>query len=812
MYRFNVWGFLLVAAVACQPASNEVAGDETTNSHEQMVAGAGTIDPALLTTTAAKAKEKGCLSCHEGIEDIREETSVMLLQIKGMGIGHGDPGGCVVCHGGTPTATTMELAHSGTPKTMPEVGPREFYPDPGSIWVANNTCGQCHPGYVYRLERALMNTEAGKIQGNLHTWGIDEVKNHKVPWGNYDVQDTDGPVPTVGTETYKAYMADMMAAHKEQFPTSLTQVPQPSVEDIEKDPKLAGFTYQRQQCQRCHVGVRGREKRGDYRGMGCSSCHILYGNEGIYEGDDPTIDKTEKGHLLRHRIHGTREAGNGIPVETCNSCHNRGKRIGVTYQGLMEFPYGSPYNDAGEKQPKLHTKRYLFISDDLHHQIESRPGNPKGGLLCQDCHTSIDMHGDGNIFGTTLAQVEIECQDCHGTPEQFPWELPVGFGEEFDKPLGREGRGLASEPLIETAAFGTAYEARDGFLLTARGNPFGNVVKDGKEVILHSAAGNDFKVPVLKQIATDNSWKSPDAKVAMSSVKSHNENLECYACHASWVPQCYGCHVQVNYGKDSDGKPLEDVDWIASGSARKSDGQTAESKLGTPGIKSPGKVYETRSYLRWEEPVLGINGEGRVTPLMPGCQVLFTVIGRDGKTRTLNEIAKSPDEAKDIGQEHVPLALDMAPVQPHSAQRKARSCESCHNNPKALGYGISGGVFQTRYAENIVEDLIDQRTGKPIPKNYKIQIPAIPALTFDWSTIVDRDGNQVQTVGTHWPLSRALNAEERAGIDRTGLCMGCHQEMSSKALWDKMASPGRLNDKQHIDLMNKLFKQAAKNK
>ena len=110
---------------------------------------------------------------------------------------------------------------------------------------------------------------------------------------------------------------------------------------------MAGFTYQRQQCQRCHVGVKGREKRGDYRGMGCSACHIPYSNEGFYEGGDPTINKEERGHLLVHRIQGTRKAKvevsgheySGIPVETCNSCHNRGKRIGVTYQGLMEFEY-----------------------------------------------------------------------------------------------------------------------------------------------------------------------------------------------------------------------------------------------------------------------------------------------------------------------------------------------------------------------------------------------------------------------------------------------------------------------------------------
>ena len=45
----------------------------------------------------------------------------------------------------------------------------------------------------------------------------------------------------------------------------------------------------------------------------------------------------------------------------------------------MEFPYGSPYSPTGGKQPKLHTKNYLFIKDDLHHQVESRPENPEGG-------------------------------------------------------------------------------------------------------------------------------------------------------------------------------------------------------------------------------------------------------------------------------------------------------------------------------------------------------------------------------------------------------------------------------------------------
>jgi len=156
--------------------------------------------------------------------------------------------------------------------------------------------------------------------------------------------------------------------------------------------------------------------------------------------------------------------------------------------------------------------------------------------------------------------------------------------------------------------------------------------------------------------------------------------------------------------------------------------------------------------------------------------------------------------------------MDMAPVQPHSAQRKARTCESCHNNPKAIGYGISGGVFMARTTENVVEDLMDQKTGKPIPKNFKIQISKIDGLDFDWSTIVNQKGEQVQTVGTHWPLSRALPKDMRDAMERTGLCMGCHIEMGNDKLWTKVSTDGQLTNKKHIELMNKMFKAYAKSK
>ena len=761
-------------------------------------AASGCLAAGFETVSTGRANSLGCLSCHEGIENFSDGP--MHETIVGIGEEHGDPGGCVVCHGGTPRATTKAGAHAGAPADLAEDGgPDRFFPDPGSIFIGERGCGQCHEGYAGRLAKSLMNTEAGKLQGNLWSWGVQT--DRKVVWGNYDITDSDGRVPAVGTDAYKAYMTAFAKAHPDQMPSEMKQVPQVDIDQIPDHPNLAGITYSRQQCQRCHVGVSGREKRGDFRGTGCSSCHVPYSNDGLYEGGDPTINKEQPGHLLVHRMQATRKSKvtvngiqySGIPSETCNSCHNRGKRIGVSYQGLMEFPYGSPYDGHGGKQPKLHTKNYLFIKDDLHHQVQSRPGNPQGGLLCQDCHTSIDMHGDGNLFGTTLAQVEIECEDCHGTVKKYPWELPLGHGEEHGGDIGRTARGLTDE-LPDFMAFATEYEPEDGYLLTARGNPFGNVVRRGDKVILHSASGLDFEVPVLKQLRLDDAWKSREAMVAMSAVDKHMDTMECYACHADWAPQCYGCHITVDYSK---GKT--DIDWITTANARGADGLSADYPLGTNGLRGPGKVSETRSYLRWETPTLGVNGEGRISPMMPGCQVITTVIDKTGKTVVANEIWMTP-EGK---------GLDHAAVQPHTAGRQARDCESCHNNPKALGYGIEDGRFLKGYEKPLVVEL-QTHLGTVIPRKHKVQSPAVPKLDHDLSQIVARDGRQLVSVGSHWPLTGPLPQEIRAKMERTGLCMGCHQNMLDEALWAKVNTPAFLDNDQHRAVMDKAIRALSK--
>ena len=38
------------------------------------------------------------------------------------------------------------------------------------------------------------------------------------------------------------------------------------------------------------------------------------------------------------------------------------------------------------------------------------------GMHCIDCHMLQDSHGDGNLYSTNWDTIEIECEDCHGSP------------------------------------------------------------------------------------------------------------------------------------------------------------------------------------------------------------------------------------------------------------------------------------------------------------------------------------------------------------------------------------------------------------
>jgi hypothetical protein len=716
------------------------------------------------TTDEKRAQEKGCLSCHEGIETINEKMQPFLLSYAENKAGYE----CVICHEGQADATTKTAAHAG------------MYPNPSSMWVLNDGkgCAKCHSDkdrlktlmgkpkkqpaggslmsvtsfatdpsgasgsdHVYRMERALMALETGKANKTLMSNGV--IPKGEWKYANFDMDDPDGPVPSAGSTVYQEWIAKALEAKFIQVMTHTEQIP--NLEEGTKiwgDPVKAGFgDMHRKQCGRCHVWGEGRDKRGDHRAGGCAACHVLYNNDGISESGDPTIPKgaTDRAHPLKHQITVK------IPSQQCTHCHTRGKRIGTTFAGIVEHQYvGSgktpPFDPHGGVQAPLYTKEYNHVREDLHGER---------GMQCADCHSSIDVHGDGNIYPVTFYQVEIGCADCHGTPTSYPWELPIGY----------------STPVQTQAQRGVFKQGDKEHLITTRGNARTRWLKEGdKAFIINVADGNRREIPLLKNKAIHDTWQTEQGKVAMSVVSQHLEKLECYACHATWAPQCYGCHIKYDANK-------EGTDWVASALNRNEVGKQVK-------VKTPGNIHtENVSYIRWENPILGINYKGKVAPLIPGCQTVWSFVDKNGVLREVNRINTTSDGLP---------APTLAPVQSHGITAVARTCESCHTDPKAIGYGVA----KSRSAAQLEGDrpqfaLMGKDVNADIPfsKQAKPQIPGIPEFPYAWDQLVTRSGKQVQNM----PLlaDRPLNEAERNKTEREGSCVACHQHYNTP-VWESI--------------------------
>ncbi len=277
--------------------------------------------------------------------------------------------------------------------------------------------------------------------------------------------------------------------------------------------------------------------------------------------------------------------------------------------------------------------------------------------------------------------------------------------------------------------------------------------------------GKKHEVPLLKELKGSDGWQTKQGKVGMAVVTQHMDKLECYACHASWAPQCYGCHVKYDMTKDG-------IDWALS--AVNHDPATGKQTI----TKTKGDIgIENVGFIRWSRPILGVNYKGRVTPLVPGCQVVWSFVDEEGKVVVSNKIYKTSDGFNNP---------TLAPLFPHAVTATARTCESCHTDPKAVGYGEaksrSGAIMEgdspmfANQGPGLFGDI-------PTSKRAKPQIPAVPDFPHTWDQLVTRSGKQVQNMPL--PKDRPLSKEERDLTEREGTCIACHQHHNTP-LWDRV--------------------------
>ncbi len=173
--------------------------------------------------------------------------------------------------------------------------------------------------------------------------------------------------------------------------------------------------------------------------------------------------------------------------------------------------------------------------------------------------------------------------------------------------------------------------------------------------------------------------------------------------------------------------------------------------------ETAGRWQEFRSYLRFEEPALGVDQFGRIVPMAPGCQVYLTVLDKKGKVERQN------------------FWPTMAGFDPHVTRRESPSCTECHSNPKRLGLG---------------EGRLHLKNGTlKFEPDYDAAAAGLGMFALE--QMVDTNGNPLQKMSRVG--ERPFRAQEMKKIFRVSYCLVCHNQVTDTIYQDFSKSIRRFN-------------------
>jgi len=167
--------------------------------------------------------------------------------------------------------------------------------------------------------------------------------------------------------------------------------------------------------------------------------------------------------------------------------------------------------------------------------------------------------------------------------------------------------------------------ARQEFLTTGNGTPLWHIEIRNDELLLYLKLAADTRA-IPAYTSHDHGYEDEHTR------------LSCNACHAQWAPQCYACHL--NFSPD-------DSQW-----------DYTERKF-TPGLWS-----QRQAGIRNSLPPLGVTATGDITTFVPG--MIMSIDHPDFTAPLFRRL--------------------FGALSPHTTG-PARTCESCHRSPVALGLG-----------------------------------------------------------------------------------------------------------------------------
>ncbi|MBT5550452.1 MAG: cytochrome c3 family protein [Nitrospina sp.] len=529
---------------------------------------------------------------------------------------------CVRCHGGNRRARSLPKAHKG------------LVPNPSSMENAPRFCGKCHDSHVKKIGRSSMATAKRMINITRFGWGAQPAD--EMPYSLYPGEQ-EQPYPPSGEEH-----------------------------------AVDGFL--KNKCLRCHLDAPGPHRPGDYRATGCSSCHMIYTNDGVSLSHDRAIQSLQKkdknrferkfankslsnrrGYPLLHKF------TTAIPSIQCEHCHNN-NGVGEEYEGLFakpDRPRTAP-KSISDKKPVLYGKEHEFLVPDIHREK---------GMHCIDCHIGDEMKPEVEPEALRSA-VQIRCIDCHGTASKKPEGILLIESDANTKKLLKK---INLNPNLNNKI-----RTGDTVLVNSNFSPMMHIKQAKDKWVLYSkVTGKKHTIPLLKNI---------DPSIA-HQIPKHMDEMECSACHARWSAAEWGMHLirensfAPEKWKDWD---LADPDLQEQLSGRKAEGTinwlSAKSRPNNiEGNRLPGYWWSVFSETGWSDLIMGKNDRGKYSILKPRYQYFIT-----DRTSPLGVPTKRAEP---------PLTLDggagliWTAYSPHTIRKTVRSCESCHQNKLSSGLG-----------------------------------------------------------------------------------------------------------------------------
>jgi hypothetical protein len=430
------------------------------------------VKAAMETTEEARAASAGCITCHTTTDEATMHPSGTVTL------------GCATCHGGKPeiaitAGLSMDSDEYKAKKRQAHPQPRvsdlwksaanperayaawmqeseEYiqFVNPGDLRVVDKTCASCHAAEVRNVRTSMMTTGALLWQAALYNNGGTPYKNAR--YGESYAPDgtpqtlTAFPAPTAEETRTKGWLPSLEPLPRWEVtqpgnvlraferggvrkaeignPTKAEEPGRPDIKLSDRgfgtllrtDPVFLGI--QKTRLFDPLLSFPGtNDQPGDYRGSGCTGCHVIYandrspthsaqyaqfGNDGKTQTVDPTIDpkRVESGHPIKHTF--TRS----IPSSQCMVCHmHPGTNMVTTYYG---YTWWENETDGKHMYPEKSLKR----SDAEIQEIRSRNpeqaaikglwGDPKflGQVGTPEFnkkleHTQFaDFHGHGWVF------------------------------------------------------------------------------------------------------------------------------------------------------------------------------------------------------------------------------------------------------------------------------------------------------------------------------------------------------------------------------------------------------------------------------